>query len=244
MQTLEFGFYLCVECVDRFKQFPSSGNINQSFIEHIEGIFHEIFYEQADVDKQLRQFIISNQVVLRAIDLVSGLLQQMKILMDDTNAPIWSSSQAKPLIVLPVNNNRRNTKQANTSRSSMDVQSKLVDNNLILSNDSFERNQHTTTVSMALVTLSNENDVSCIFDEVSGQLETNEKQNCSLPGSRFEHDVVDMTVVQNANTLFDFVRNINTELDIIQNAHNKHLENSTATNNITVIANTQVMCSE
>ncbi|CAF1276039.1 unnamed protein product [Rotaria sp. Silwood1] len=99
MQTMKFGFDICIEYIDRYKQFPSSGSIDETFIERIESIFHELFCEQANVDK-----VIIDQVVLRPIDLVSGLVQQMKILMDDTNAPIWSENQARPMDVLPINN--------------------------------------------------------------------------------------------------------------------------------------------
>ncbi|CAF4587783.1 unnamed protein product [Rotaria socialis] len=106
IQTLEYRFDLCVKYSDRFERFPSSGKTGHDFVEHIEGIFQESFHEQTRVDKQLRQFFISDQLVVRAIDLVSGLLQQIKILLDDTIAPIWAASQARPLIVLPINDDR------------------------------------------------------------------------------------------------------------------------------------------
>ena len=54
----------------------------------------------------LISFFISDNIVSRAIDLVSGLLQQLKILMDDTNAPIWNGSQIRPVAVLPVSHER------------------------------------------------------------------------------------------------------------------------------------------
>ncbi|CAF4448737.1 unnamed protein product [Rotaria socialis] len=106
IQTIEYGFDLYVEYSDRFERFPSSGKIGHDFSERIEGIFQESFQEQTRVDKQLRQFFISDQLDVRAIDLVSGLLQQMTILLDDTNAPIWAASQARPFIVLPINDDR------------------------------------------------------------------------------------------------------------------------------------------
>ncbi|CAF4146235.1 unnamed protein product [Rotaria magnacalcarata] len=80
--------------------------IDHDFAERIEEIFQESFHKQTRVDKQLRQFFISDQVVVRAIDLVSGLVQQMKILLDGTNAPIWAASQARSLIVLSINDDR------------------------------------------------------------------------------------------------------------------------------------------
>ncbi|CAF2003360.1 unnamed protein product [Rotaria magnacalcarata] len=105
-QIIEYGLDLCVEYADRFERFPSSGKIDHDFAERIEEIFQESFHKQTRVDKQLRQFFISDQVVVRAIDLVSGLVQQMKILLDGTNAPIWAASQARSLIVLSINDDR------------------------------------------------------------------------------------------------------------------------------------------
>ncbi|CAF1529775.1 unnamed protein product, partial [Rotaria sordida] len=88
LQTIEFGYDLCSIYADRFKEFPLCGSIDELFVERIEGIFREVFNEQVDGNTEHRVFFITDQVVLRAIDLVSGLLQQMKILMDDGNAPI------------------------------------------------------------------------------------------------------------------------------------------------------------
>jgi hypothetical protein len=104
MQTMEFGYNICTVYLERFKEFPSSGIIDEHFVEHIEQIFNEIFCDQVNVDKQRCQFKISDQVAFQAINLVSGLLLQIKILMDDTNAPIWNDHQVRPTSVLSVNN--------------------------------------------------------------------------------------------------------------------------------------------
>lgn len=61
-----------------------------------------MFIDEHDASTSTCHFFISDSVVSRAIDLVSGLLQQLKILMDDTNAPIWNGSQVRPVVVLPV----------------------------------------------------------------------------------------------------------------------------------------------
>ncbi|CAM4768176.1 unnamed protein product [Rotaria magnacalcarata] len=119
IQTLEYGLDICMEFIDHFKEFPSDGNIDQSLIERIDGMFHELFHEQIGVDKQVHQLLnnssvakqvhqllISDQVVVRAIDLVSGLLQQMKILMDDTHAPVWNGSSSRSVVVLPISTER------------------------------------------------------------------------------------------------------------------------------------------
>ncbi|CAF4049448.1 unnamed protein product [Rotaria magnacalcarata] len=84
IQTLEYGLDICMEFIDHFKEFPSDGNIDQSLIERIDGMFHELFHEQT----------------------VSGLLQQMKILMDDTHAPVWNGSSSRSVVVLPISTER------------------------------------------------------------------------------------------------------------------------------------------
>ncbi|CAF2119304.1 unnamed protein product [Rotaria magnacalcarata] len=106
IQTLEYGLDICMEFIDHFKEFPSDGNIDQSLIERIDGMFHELFHEQIGVDKQVHQLLNNDQVVVRAIDLVSGLLQQMKILMDDTHAPVWNGSSSRSVVVLPISTER------------------------------------------------------------------------------------------------------------------------------------------
>ncbi len=73
--------------------------IDEVFIQHIEGIFNEIFYDQLQVEKRNRVFLISDQVVIRAIDLVSGLQQQMQILIGDINTPAWHPRSSITMIV-------------------------------------------------------------------------------------------------------------------------------------------------
>jgi hypothetical protein len=81
LQTIENGFQICSTYVDRFEAFPLYGSINQSFIEQCRIIFIEIFGENIN-DQQPRSFLITDAVVMRSIDLVSGLLQQTKILRE------------------------------------------------------------------------------------------------------------------------------------------------------------------
>ncbi|CAF2134751.1 unnamed protein product [Rotaria magnacalcarata] len=57
IQTLEYGLDICMEFIDHFKEFPSDGNIDQSLIERIDGMFHELFHEQIGVDKQVHQLL-------------------------------------------------------------------------------------------------------------------------------------------------------------------------------------------
>jgi len=104
LQTIEFGYDMCSLYYDRFKKFLSLGIIDEVFVTRIKGIFNETFHVQAGVDKQNRIFLISDRVVLRAIRLVSGLLEQMKVLMDDTNALSSNGSPTKSMVMLPVNN--------------------------------------------------------------------------------------------------------------------------------------------
>jgi hypothetical protein len=105
IQTIEYGFQICSTYVDRFEAFPLCGSINQSFIDQCRIIFIEIFGENID-DQQSRSFFITDAVVMRSIDLVSGLLQQTKILMDDSQAPAWNGCQTRPIVVLPLTNEK------------------------------------------------------------------------------------------------------------------------------------------
>ena len=93
---------MCATYHERYERFPASRCLDKYFIERVETIFHEMFLDGHDASANTHQFFINDNVVSRAIDLVSGLLQQLKILMDDTNAPIWNGSQVRPVVVLPV----------------------------------------------------------------------------------------------------------------------------------------------
>jgi hypothetical protein len=57
-------------------------------------------------DAVSRQFLIRKDVSTRDIDLVAGLLQQMKLLMDDTNAPLWNPDMSRPIVVVSNNDGR------------------------------------------------------------------------------------------------------------------------------------------
>jgi hypothetical protein len=115
LQTIENGFQICSTYVDRFGAFPLYGKIDQSFIEQSRIIFIEIFGENIN-DQQPRSFIITDAVVIRSIDLVSGLLQQTKILMDDSQAPAWNGCQTRPIVVLPLTN-EKNVMNSETKKS-------------------------------------------------------------------------------------------------------------------------------
>lgn len=91
----------------RVERFPSSGAVDNIYVSRIDDIFNEMFNDRVDASIEYRQFFISDDVVARAIDLVSGLLQQMKILMDDTNAPRWNGSLVRPVVVMPIDDQMR-----------------------------------------------------------------------------------------------------------------------------------------
>lgn len=103
IQTIEYSYDMCMVYLDRFNEFPPLGKIDDIFIEHLQTIFEEAFSMGAIAGKECRLFLINDEVAGRAIDFVSGQIQQMKLLMDDTNAPIWGGSQGRSVIVLPVN---------------------------------------------------------------------------------------------------------------------------------------------
>ena len=81
-------------------------------------IFVEYFpHHTADGDGAANcSFRITDEVVVRAIDLVSGQLHQMKLLMDDRNAPLWGSSQSRPVIVFPMDEGQRSPQVASVSK--------------------------------------------------------------------------------------------------------------------------------
>ena len=106
IQTIELGFNICGVYLGRFERFPSSGAIDETYVAGINDIFNEMFNDRVDASGNYRQFFISDDVVTRAIDLVSGLLQQMKILMDDSNAPTWNGSLVRSVVVMPINNDQ------------------------------------------------------------------------------------------------------------------------------------------
>ena len=100
IQTVENGFFLCIEYLKHFKCFPEKGRVDELFYSSVEEIFIQMFPESIRDGVDTQCFFIGLDVVTRAIDLVSGQLQQMKLLMDDTNAPVWSGSLNRSLVVV------------------------------------------------------------------------------------------------------------------------------------------------
>ena len=89
LQTIENAHDICTVYVQRFEGFPVARNaIDESFIERIESIFTEIFQPSRSGSEGNPHFMINLDVANRAIDLTSGLIQQLNIFMDDTDAPM------------------------------------------------------------------------------------------------------------------------------------------------------------
>ena len=107
LQTVEYGFLLCAKYVDGFDLFPADGKVDITFAGNIKTIFEEMFAQQLLATGERRPFLIHDDVVLRAIDLVSGQIQQMNLLMDDRNAPSWGSGPGRSIVVLPVESLQR-----------------------------------------------------------------------------------------------------------------------------------------
>jgi len=128
LQTIEYGFEICSIYSDRFREFPLNGKIDELFIERCQEIFNEIFNDEVDGGEQTRIFLITDQVVVRAIDLVSGLLQQLKILMDDRHAPMWSGCQTRPVVVIPCNSEQSVTveKTGKKKKNKLGMESNLL----------------------------------------------------------------------------------------------------------------------
>jgi len=101
LKTVEHGFDVCIIYLERFNSFPSHRCIDQLFCERCQDIFHEIFNDQVNEGVEKPQtFLINDSVVVRTIDLVSGLLQQTEILMNDSHELICNSVQTRPIVTL------------------------------------------------------------------------------------------------------------------------------------------------
>lgn len=75
-----------------------------------------MFTDERVTSTSARQFLINDSVVCRAIDLVSGLLQQLKILMDDTNAPVWNGSHVRPVVVVPIHDEQSTEEEKDSNK--------------------------------------------------------------------------------------------------------------------------------
>lgn len=102
---------MCGEYLRRHLLFPEDGRIDEEFFISMNEVFNELFSSYISGDQLNQPLIISEEVVIRAIDLVSGQLQQMNILMDDSNAPTWAGSQSRSVVVLPVNDCQSNVQR-------------------------------------------------------------------------------------------------------------------------------------
>ena len=103
IQTIEYGYSICQEYLVHSKVFPEGGEIDAAFVGELRGIFDRLFVRHTKDGHGHREFVICEEVVIRAIDLISGQMQQLQILMDDTNAPALYSNQNRPVVVLPMN---------------------------------------------------------------------------------------------------------------------------------------------
>jgi len=85
LQTIENGFNICNTYFERFGSFQVDGKVKGIFKDRCEGIYAEMFESQLNSLEENPVFFITDQVAERAIDMSSGLLQQLKLLMDDSN---------------------------------------------------------------------------------------------------------------------------------------------------------------
>lgn len=88
LQTIENADEICSVYLERFKCFPlERSTANPLFFENVTEIFGELFTQNTGGADSCATFSISIEVVDRAIDLTSGLVQQLNIFMDDSNVP-------------------------------------------------------------------------------------------------------------------------------------------------------------
>ena len=66
-------------------------------------VFDDQFKNHPSGDRLEQPLFINEEVVVEAIALVSGQLQQMDLLMDDSKAPSWTVGQSRAIVALPMN---------------------------------------------------------------------------------------------------------------------------------------------
>lgn len=95
-QTIENANEICKVYAERFKNFPlEKSNLDADYCRQIAEIFDELFLQfDANNDDVRLKFSISADVTRRAIDMTSGLLHQLDVFMNDTNAPVVANNAA------------------------------------------------------------------------------------------------------------------------------------------------------
>ena len=104
LQTIEYGFRICSTYFERFGSFPIGGEVKGIFKDRCETIFAEMF--ETDSFEENAVFYITEQVAERAIDISSGLLQQLKILMDDSNVQENNTNVSKCICSSSIDENK------------------------------------------------------------------------------------------------------------------------------------------
>lgn len=100
LQTLEIGFSICELFILSHQCFPADGIIGTDFIEKVALLYHSNYPNQF-VQNSPRSFQISKEVVLRAIDSMTGSMHQFMLLFESTNAPRISSVGRQVIVVSP-----------------------------------------------------------------------------------------------------------------------------------------------
>ncbi|CAF5059514.1 unnamed protein product, partial [Rotaria magnacalcarata] len=103
-----------------------------------------------------------------------------------------------------------NTKQTTTNTNDVDVQDKLSNNSSTVFND-FEYNQHITTDSVPLITLTNSDDVACMFDDALETITRSYIGKKDIPGSKPDNIMHSMSICQNDTSQINVLLNDNTE---------------------------------
>ena len=100
LQTLEIGFSICELFIQWHQCFPANGIIVTDFVDKV-ALLYRSNYPNQFVKNTPSSFQISKEVVLRAIDTITGNMHQFMLLFDSTNAPRISSVGRQVIVVSP-----------------------------------------------------------------------------------------------------------------------------------------------
>ncbi|CAF1213934.1 unnamed protein product [Adineta ricciae] len=100
LQTLEIGFSICELFIQSHQYFPANGIIGTDFVAKVASLYHSKYSNQF-AQNSASPFLISKEVVLRAIDTITGNMHQFMLLFDSTNAPRISAVGRQVIVVSP-----------------------------------------------------------------------------------------------------------------------------------------------
>ncbi|CAM4789040.1 unnamed protein product [Rotaria magnacalcarata] len=105
LQTIEIGFSISQEYIERYQQFPAIGVIDTDFIDNVSDLLFSKYPAQFRLHEP-DPFQISKDIALRAIDLISCNIRQFIMLFDSTYAPKVPSI-GRQVVIISSNEQKR-----------------------------------------------------------------------------------------------------------------------------------------